>query len=89
MLPVGHIAGTAAAVIGAVVMASGALLGRIVDSQVTDSVTPFMVGFAIFSAIGWVAALDARRHRPVNASPDHDPSTANPPGLNHRPEAVG
>jgi MFS transporter, DHA1 family, multidrug resistance protein len=44
MVPVGHIAGTASALTGAVRIAAGAVLGTLISSQITESVTPFAIG---------------------------------------------
>lgn len=64
--PMGELAGTASSLTGAGRIAGGALLGAVVDSQVTDSTTPFAVAIVIF-ALGAIAAVvwaerDQRRH---------------------------
>ena len=43
MLPMGHIAGTASAVIGTVSVAGGALIGSVIDRQFAATVTPLVV----------------------------------------------
>ncbi|MFW2381073.1 MAG: multidrug effflux MFS transporter [Acidimicrobiales bacterium] len=47
MEPVGHIAGSASALTGAVRIAGGALVGTVISSQVDDSLTPFVIGIAL------------------------------------------
>jgi DHA1 family bicyclomycin/chloramphenicol resistance-like MFS transporter len=56
MWPMGHIAGTASAVIGTISVAGGALIGAGIDQQYTDSVTPLVIAFPVLglSALGFV-----------------------------------
>jgi len=54
--PMGSIAGTASSLTGAARIAGGALLGALVDSQVSDSVTPFVIAAAIFIVLAGVSA---------------------------------
>jgi DHA1 family bicyclomycin/chloramphenicol resistance-like MFS transporter len=56
MLPLGHIAGTASAVIGTISLAGGAFLGSVIDRQYEDTVTPLVVAFVLFGllALGFV-----------------------------------
>jgi len=51
MEPMGHMAGTAASVIGAVSTTGGAVLGGLVGRAFDGSVTPLAFGFAFFGAI--------------------------------------
>jgi DHA1 family bicyclomycin/chloramphenicol resistance-like MFS transporter len=44
MMPMGNIAGTAAAVIGSVVTLGGALIGSLIDRSFDSTITPFAVG---------------------------------------------
>lgn len=60
MQPMGSIAGTAASVTGAAVFLFGAVLGSIIDRAIDDTVTPFGVGFLIYSAVIVVALFAAR-----------------------------
>ena len=62
--PVGHLAGTASALSGAVRMAGGAVLGTIVSSQVTDSTTAFSIGIALLCVASWITVLIVRRRNP-------------------------
>ena len=62
--PVGHLAGTASALSGAVRMAGGAVLGTIVSSKVSDSVTPFAVGVMLLCLGSWITVLVVRRRSP-------------------------
>ncbi len=68
--PVGHLAGTASALSGAVRMAGGAVLGTIVSSQVTDSTTPFSIGVALLCIGSWITVLIVR-HRSPELATDH------------------
>ena len=56
MLPMGHIAGTASAVIGTVSLAIGALLGAFIDRLYSDSPAPLVIAFGLFGvlALAWV-----------------------------------
>jgi DHA1 family bicyclomycin/chloramphenicol resistance-like MFS transporter len=60
MLPMGHIAGTASAVIGTISLAGGAFLGSIIDRRFADTVSPLVVSFALFGlvALAFVAWAD-------------------------------
>lgn len=55
MRPLGHVAGTAAAVLGMVPGVVGAVIGGIVDRQFDGTVRPIAVGFVASSAIGFWA----------------------------------
>ncbi|MCP3856613.1 MAG: multidrug effflux MFS transporter [Actinomycetia bacterium] len=57
MEPLGDIAGLAAAVLGAVSMAAGAILGSLIDGRIdsTSTVTPMAWGFVAAGVIGLVA----------------------------------
>ena len=79
LVPVGHMAGTASALSGAVRMAGGAVLGTIVSSQVTDSTTPFSIGVALLCVGSWVTVLVVRRRSPELATAHlHDVAPAVP-----------
>ena len=54
--PMGDLAGTASSLTGAGRIAGGALLGAVVDSQVTNTTTPFAVAIVLF-AIGAIASI--------------------------------
>ncbi|NND01761.1 MAG: multidrug effflux MFS transporter [Acidimicrobiia bacterium] len=58
---VGHIAGTAASTIGAISFVGGSLLSPIVDSAISTTVTPFAVGYFVFSVVAAVGAIAADR----------------------------
>ena len=58
----GDIAGTASATVGAVSWIGGALLGALIDSRISGSVTPFAVGMLLAgcgasAAVGWTARV--------------------------------
>jgi DHA1 family bicyclomycin/chloramphenicol resistance-like MFS transporter len=57
MLPMGHIAGTASAVIGTISLAGGAFLGSVIDRQFEDTVSPLVVSFLLFGLLaqGFIA----------------------------------
>lgn len=61
MWPMGHIAGTASAVIGTMSVAGGALIGAVIDQQYTDSVTPLVIAFAILGGLAFLMVLWAER----------------------------
>lgn len=52
----GHVAGTASAIIGTITLAGGAVLGALIDRSIADSITPLVVGFAVYGVIaaGWI-----------------------------------
>ena len=55
MMPLPHVAGTAAAVLGTVSTAGGALLGSIIDGRFDGTVEPFAHGVLLYSIIAAVA----------------------------------
>jgi len=55
--PMGALAGTASAVLGAVSLGGGALLAAIVDARIDTTVTPMVVASLIFGALGLVQLL--------------------------------
>ena len=60
MEPMGELAGTAAAVIGAIGMGGGAVLAGFVDRAIDGSVTPLALAYAGYGAISLAFALWAR-----------------------------
>ena len=68
MEPVGHVAGTASALTGAVRIAVGAALGTFVGSRVTDSVRPFAIGIAAMCLGAAVSVLVVRVRAAQRAS---------------------
>jgi len=60
MEPVGHIAGTASSMTGAVRIALGAALGTYISSQVTDSVRPFAIGVAAMCGAAGLCVVAVR-----------------------------
>lgn len=65
MEPMGEVAGTAAAVIGTVALGGGVVLAVFVDRAIAGSVTPLVVSYAGYGAIGLAFALWTRRLRPI------------------------
>ena len=65
--PMGALAGTAASTIGFITLAIGALLGAIIDRQITSTVTPLAVGYALYTSLAVVVVLTMVR----NNNPDH------------------
>jgi len=63
MQPMGHIAGTAAAVIGAVSTAVGAILGAILDRAFDGTILPFALGAALYGSLAVACVLWAERGR--------------------------
>ena len=63
MEPMGHMAGTASAVVGMMSIAAGAGLSAVIDSQIDSTVTPMAVGFVVYCTIALGFALWAYRHR--------------------------
>ena len=63
MGPMGELAGTASAVIGTISMGGGAVLAMLIDRMIAGSVTPLVMAYAGYGAIGLGFALWARRHR--------------------------
>lgn len=63
MLPMGHIAGTASAVVGTVSLAGGALIGSVIDSRFEESVSPLVFGFALLGVLAFGFVLRAERGR--------------------------
>jgi DHA1 family bicyclomycin/chloramphenicol resistance-like MFS transporter len=61
MQPVGHIAGSASALTGAVRIAGGALVGTAISSQVDDSLSPLVLGVALMCVCAGLAVLLVRR----------------------------
>ncbi len=55
--PMGALAGTAASTIGFITLAIGALLGAIIDRQITSTVTPLAVGYALYTALAVIVIL--------------------------------
>ncbi len=58
---VGHFAGTAASTIGVISLLGGAMLSPLVDTAIGLTVTPFAVGFLVFSLTAAIAALWANK----------------------------
>jgi len=58
---VGHVAGTAASTIGVISLLGGAILSPLVDSAIGLTVTPFAVGFLVFSLGAAFAAAWANK----------------------------
>jgi DHA1 family bicyclomycin/chloramphenicol resistance-like MFS transporter len=61
MLPLGHVAGSAAAVIGATPMVFGSLLGSLVDARFDGTVTPLSLAFVLSSVLAVTAVRHALR----------------------------
>lgn len=68
--PMDAVAGTAASTIGFITMAVGALLGAVIDRQITSTVTPLAVGYALYTALAVVVVLTmVRKNNPRHSSP--------------------
>ncbi len=60
--PMGALAGTASAVLGAVSLGGGAALAAVIDSRIDATVTPMVIGSLVFGVIGLVLLLWAGDH---------------------------
>lgn len=68
MVPVGHVAGTAAAVIGTTSTVVGALVGAVIDNRFDGTVNPFSLACLVAGVLALAAvALVARRQAPTPA----------------------
>ena len=61
MVPVGHVAGTAAAVYATVTTAGAAIIGQRFDKAFDDTVNPFSLAFALAGVVSLVMVLALRR----------------------------
>jgi MFS transporter, DHA1 family, multidrug resistance protein len=62
MNPLGHVAGTAAALLGMIPGVVGAVIGSLIDRQFDGTVRPIAIGFVVSSAVafaGWLWAIRA------------------------------
>jgi len=61
--PLGHVAGMASAVIGTMSLSGGALLGTLIDRNLSTTITPLVLGFVVYGSIagGWVAWAERGR----------------------------
>jgi DHA1 family bicyclomycin/chloramphenicol resistance-like MFS transporter len=57
MLPLPHVAGTAAAILGTVSTAGGALLGSVLDSRFDGTIGPFAEGVLVYGLVAAAAVL--------------------------------
>ncbi len=64
MEPVGHIAGSASALTGAVRIAGGALVGTAINAQVDDSLSPLVIGVAVMCVLAGITVLLVRLRNP-------------------------
>jgi len=67
MEPVGHIAGSASALTGAVRIAGGALVGTLINAQVDDSLSPLVIGVAVMCVLAGITVLLVRLRNPSAA----------------------
>ena len=68
--PMGALAGTAASTIGFITLAIGALLGAIIDRQITSTVTPLSIGYALYTSLAVVVVLTmVRKNNPDHLNP--------------------
>jgi len=73
MLPMGHIAGTASAVIGTISLALGAAFGAVIDRQYQDSAAPLVISFAVFGGLALLWILWAERGQLFQPPPSAHP----------------
>ncbi len=62
MEPMGELAGTASGVIGTIALGGGALLAGVVDTQITNTVTPLVAAYLGYGLCTWLAHLAGRRN---------------------------
>ena len=67
LLPMGHIAGTAASVIGTITLTGASLLGAIVDRQYAGTLTPLPVAFVGSGIVAVICFEWAQRGRVSDA----------------------
>jgi DHA1 family bicyclomycin/chloramphenicol resistance-like MFS transporter len=77
MLPLPHIAGTAAALLGTVSTAGGSLLGSVLDGRFDGTIGPFAVGVLVYGIVAALGVL-VLGLRATPAAPGHDTSLATP-----------
>jgi DHA1 family bicyclomycin/chloramphenicol resistance-like MFS transporter len=61
MRPLGHVAGTASAILGMVPMVIGSMLGSVVDRAFDGTITPLAIGFMLAGIVALVATRVAMR----------------------------
>jgi DHA1 family bicyclomycin/chloramphenicol resistance-like MFS transporter len=83
MAPVPHVAGMAAAVLGTLSTAGGALLGSRVDAAFDGSIRPFAYGALLLSSLVAAAILGLAGPAPIRPAPLT--ATAGPPAVATRP----
>ena len=69
MIPLGHVAGSGAALLGMVPMVIGSLLGSLIDHQFDGTVTPLSAAFVVASVLAFAAIRVASRRGGVRATP--------------------
>jgi len=70
--PMGELAGTASSLMYFTSFAFGAGLAALFDARVEDTITPFVVGFSLYTAIGFVLLLWAGGPSPIQGGPAPD-----------------
>ncbi len=73
MEPMGDMAGTASGILGAVAISGGAMLAAIFSGQISGSVTPFAVGYLLYSCLSagaflWASAETAVARHAVSTT---------------------
>jgi MFS transporter, DHA1 family, multidrug resistance protein len=66
MVPVGHVAGTAAAIIGTVSTVVGAIVGAVIDHAFDGTVNPFSTAWVIAAALSLVIVVGIARRQSAN-----------------------
>ena len=67
MEPMGAVAGMASSVTGAIIFIASALLASLVDRAIIDTVTPFGIGFLVFTSLTLLAMLSSGERPRVDA----------------------
>jgi DHA1 family bicyclomycin/chloramphenicol resistance-like MFS transporter len=80
----GHIAGTASAVIGTVSLTGAALIGSAIDRQISGTVGPLVTSFAILSGFAFLFVFWAERGKlfteTIATQPAPEPAAPAAPG---------
>jgi MFS transporter, DHA1 family, multidrug resistance protein len=83
MEPMGHVAGTASAIVGSVLIGAGALLGSVFDRMFDDTVLPLAIAFVASGAV--VALLLGVSERGATRGEPADPGVPRPRRTPERP----
>lgn len=69
MRPLGHVAGTAAAILGMIPMVFGSIIGSLIDRAFDGTITPLAIGFVVASIVALLATRAGLRAEPSMPQP--------------------